>query len=132
MVDKQDILKQEYVAYFADVPVQRYAAMYIGRDEDTVIRWRKEDPVFAEAIQRAKAVWIRKKLIATKAEFALERLEKSVFSEKVMTEPESAYDTFIQQNTIDPNDPIAKQFVEDSLALVMAQTARIPTAGTHR
>ncbi len=74
-------LKQSYVKYYEDVPVQCYAALYIGRDEDTIIRWRKEDSSFAEAVQRAKAEWVRKKVIATKAEFALERLEKSIFSQ---------------------------------------------------
>jgi HJR/Mrr/RecB family endonuclease len=31
-------LKQEYTRYFEDVPIQKYAAMAIGRDEDTIIR----------------------------------------------------------------------------------------------
>jgi hypothetical protein len=65
-------LKAQYLKYFEDVPIQRYAAMAIGRDEDTVIRWRTEDLAFAEAVQRAKAEWIRKKMLAVKAEFALE------------------------------------------------------------
>jgi hypothetical protein len=86
MAIQQQQLKQKYVGYFLDVPVQRYAAMYIGRDEDTVIRWRKEDTQFAEAVQRAKAEWIRKKVIATKAEFALERLERDIFSSKSSVE----------------------------------------------
>jgi len=77
-------LKAEYIKYFADCPVQKYAAMYINRDEDTIIRWRKNDPHFADCVQRAKAEWIRKKLIATKAEFALERLEKEIFSPKAL------------------------------------------------
>lgn len=73
-------LKQEYVEYFRDVPVQKYAAEYIGRDEDTIIRWKKVDKKFADAVQRAHSEWVRKTFIKTKAEFALERLEKSLFS----------------------------------------------------
>lgn len=73
-------LKKMYVDYYRSVPVQRYAAMYIGRDEDTVIRWRKEDQNFADAVEKAKAEWVRKKVMATKAEFALERLEREVFN----------------------------------------------------
>jgi len=76
-------LKQQYISYFNEVPVQKYAAMYIGRDEDTIIRWRKEDASFADAVKRAKAEWVRKKLFATKAEFALERLERDIFSPKL-------------------------------------------------
>lgn len=72
-------LKEEYVRYFEDVPIQKYAAMYVGRDEDTIIRWRNQDAVFADRILQSKANWVRKMLIKTKAEFALERLEKKVF-----------------------------------------------------
>lgn len=74
-------LKTEYVKYFEDVPIQRYAALFVGRDEDTIIRWRRCDMQFADAVQRAKAKWIRKKVVASKAEFALERLEKEMFSQ---------------------------------------------------
>jgi hypothetical protein len=86
-------LKQEYVKYFEDVPVQKYAAMAIARDEDTIIRWRKEDTTFADAVQRAKASWIRKKVIASKAEFALERLENEVFSPKLTVAHEGLDET---------------------------------------
>lgn len=75
-------LKQQYLEYYEDVPIQKYAAMAIGRDEDTILRWKKEDADFADAVQRAHAQWVRKKVIAVKAEFALERLQKDIFSEK--------------------------------------------------
>lgn len=80
------LLKSQYLAYFEDVPIQKYAAMAIARDEDTIIRWRKDDPAFADAVQMAKANWIRKRVIATKAEFALERLEASVFGAHITME----------------------------------------------
>jgi hypothetical protein len=35
-----DELKKKYVEYFTDVPIQKYAAMAIGRDEDTIILWK--------------------------------------------------------------------------------------------
>lgn len=76
-------LKRKYIEYFKDVPVQKYAAMAIARDEDTIIRWKKNDKQFADAVQRAKAEWIRKKVIATKAEYALDRIEKSFFSSAI-------------------------------------------------
>lgn len=78
--DRLGTLKQRYIEYYSDVPVQKYAAMAIGRNEDTIIRWRNEDSEFADAVQMAKAEWVRKRVLATKAEFALERLEKDVFS----------------------------------------------------
>lgn len=77
--DTIDDLKAQYVSYFEDVPIQKYAAMAIGKDEDTLIRWRKADPIFADAVKRAKAEWVRKKILSVKAEFALERIEKEIF-----------------------------------------------------
>lgn len=111
-------LKEMYVDYYADVPVQKYAAMSIGRDEDTIIRWKKEDGVFADSVEKAKAEWIRRRLLTTKAEFALERLEKSVFSEKSTIEVGSA-------NTlkpIDPNTPENINLANESLRILMELT----------
>ena len=31
--------KDKFVAYFKDVPVQKYAAMYVGITEQTAIEW---------------------------------------------------------------------------------------------
>ncbi len=76
------MLKAAYVAYYTDVPVQKYAAMAIERDEDTILRWKKEDHHFADAVEKAKASWIRKRLLESKSEFALERLEAEVFGRK--------------------------------------------------
>ncbi len=44
-------LKDKYIEYYRQLPVQRYAAMSIGRNEDTIIRWRSEDAEFAERVQ---------------------------------------------------------------------------------
>lgn len=85
-----EALKIKYLAYYEDVPIQKYAAMAIARDEDTVIRWRKEDAEFADAVQIAKAKWIRKKVLSSKAEFALERLEKEIFGKN----PTASQQTF--------------------------------------
>jgi hypothetical protein len=81
---KADIarLKEEYVDYYRQVPVQRYAAMAIGRSEDTIIAWRKEDEDFSEQVEKAHAEWVRKKAAETRAEFALERLEKDIWSSR--------------------------------------------------
>jgi len=89
-------LKKEYIEYFRDVPVQKYAAEYIGRDEDTIMRWRKADKQFADAVQRAHSEWVRKTFIKTKAEFALERLEKSLFTiQPEPLKPEPVYTAHI-------------------------------------
>ena len=121
MANKQSDLKKGYVTYFMDVPVQRYAAMYIGRDEDTIIRWRKDDPAFADAIQRAKAEWIRKRVLATKAEFALERLEKEIFSPSTTLQ----IDTSPQLEPQDPNTPENKRLVDQFTEFMMEKTKRV-------
>jgi len=112
-------LKADYVAYFEDVPVQKYAAEAIAKSEDTIIRWRQQDPAFADAIQRAKAGWIRKRVLATKAEFALERLEKSVFSQSSELRIDTGVDVkpgFITDNV---------RFIQDTLDILMEKTKRV-------
>lgn len=99
------LLKEKYIEYFSEVPVQKYAAMYIGRDEDTIIRWRKHDKDFADAVERSKAEWIRKKVMATKAEFALERLDNSMFGPKAFLAVDHK-----QELTFDPH--LADDFVD--------------------
>lgn len=121
-------LKDEYVDYYRDVPIQKYAAMFIGRDEDTVIRWRKEDGDFADAVQRARAEWVRKRVIGAKAEFALERLEKELFSPAAApTTQVSIYAQTVESiQARDPNTPDNKSLVDETLALLMEKTKRKP------
>lgn len=123
-----DELKDHYIQYFVDVPVQKYAAMFIGRDEDTIIRWRKEDPDFADAVQRARAEWVRKRVISAKAEFALERLEKELFApaESPATQV-SIYAQAVESiQARDPNTPDNKLLVDETLTLLMEKTRRKP------
>jgi hypothetical protein len=73
-------LKQKYVEYFRDVPVQKYAAMYVGRTEQTIIDWKREDEDFNNRVQEAHAEWVQKTTLKAKAEFTLERLEREIFA----------------------------------------------------
>lgn len=75
-------LKAEYIKYFEQVPVQKYAAMHIARNEDTILRWKANDADFADAVQRAKAAYVLKLMPKVKPEFALERLMKDVFADR--------------------------------------------------
>ena len=101
---KEDIaeLKKQYVKYFEDVPVQRYAAMYIGRNDDTIVLWKKNDPEFSEAVNQARANWVRKNALKAKAEFKLERLEKEIWKES------------IEQTVIMPTPIISLEDVQDN------------------
>jgi len=81
---KADIaaLKEKYLWYYRDCPIQKYAAQSIRRDMDTIIRWRDEDPGFAEAIKEAESEFVRKNLLKTKADWRLERILKSEFAQR--------------------------------------------------
>lgn len=72
-------LKQQFLDYYKDVPIQRYAAYSIKRDEETISRWKLEDPDFAEAIQVAKSIFVSKNVLKTKADWKLERMVRDEF-----------------------------------------------------
>ena len=91
-------LKSAYLSFYADCPIQKYAAEYIGKDEDTVIRWKNNDQAFADAAKRLKSEYIRKRWLSTKAEFALERLDNTLFGPKAFLAVEQKQEvTFNQQ-----------------------------------
>lgn len=75
-------LKDRFVEYFREVPVQKYAAMYIGRTEQTIINWLRGDEGFFNRVEEARADWVKKQASKVKAEFALERLEKEIWAER--------------------------------------------------
>lgn len=85
MTQKENIerFKELYIEYYKELPVQKYACMSIGKDEATIIRWKQKDANFASRVDQARAEWVKKKASKAKVEFALERLEKSVFRESV-------------------------------------------------
>lgn len=76
---RQSKQKKIIVEYYSEVPVFKYAAMAAGIDEDTLIRWRKEDGDFADELYQARAKWVRANVPKAKVEFILERLERTVF-----------------------------------------------------
>lgn len=76
-------LKQKFLEYFKQLPVQKLAAAHIGKDEDTITRWKKEDGDFADQIEQAKAEWALKNVKDVKSkEWLLERLMKDHFSQR--------------------------------------------------
>lgn len=81
--EERALQKDEFVRYFEDVPVQKYAAMYVGITEETAIQWMKKDTDFLNRVNQARAKWVKKKTLKAKAEFALERLEYQVFKQRM-------------------------------------------------
>lgn len=81
--DKNLKKKQKFLEYFKDVPMQRFGAMHIGVDEDTIGRWKKEDTDFAEQIDNLKAAFVADNLSNVKnLEWKLERMFKREFAER--------------------------------------------------
>jgi MinD-like ATPase involved in chromosome partitioning or flagellar assembly len=75
--------KRRFLEYFADVPVQKIGASYIGVSEDTIIDWKKADSNFANQIDFLQGEWIRKNIKEVKSrEWLLERLFRQHFSER--------------------------------------------------
>lgn len=54
-------------------------ARSVNRDEDTLLNWRKNDPVFSDRLQEARTRFLHKKMKIAKPEFLLERLEPEIF-----------------------------------------------------
>lgn len=76
-------LKEKFLAYFKEVPIQKYAGAWIGKSEDTITRWKEEDKDFADQIENAKAEFIKSKLGKIQSnEWILERLFKDHFAQR--------------------------------------------------
>lgn len=97
--------KASIIEYYSDVPIYRYAALYVGISEDTLARWRQADTDFAERLDQARAQWVRKRVSKAKVEFALERMESEVFGQKAelsVTGGENPINVLLQAYGIDP------------------------------
>ncbi len=77
-------LKEKFLEYFRKVPLQKYAGYSIGKDEDTITRWKKEDTDFADQIRLAKAAFLMQTVPnITDDKWKLERIFKNEFSQKI-------------------------------------------------
>lgn len=74
--EKQKIarLKEEYLRFFSDLPVQKAAADFIGRDVTTIQGWARDDDEFKANVSRAKAEWAKKNHRRIKPDNLLARL----------------------------------------------------------
>lgn len=85
MTQKEQIAesKAKFLEYFAEVPIQKYAAAYIGKSEDTIHDWKTKDSNFADQIEIAKANYLRKQLKGVRSkEWIIERLFKDHFAQR--------------------------------------------------
>jgi hypothetical protein len=62
MIDDDRLpLKEQFLEYYSQMPIKKYAGFSIGRSEDTIKRWEDEDADFADRINKAKADYLLKK-----------------------------------------------------------------------
>lgn len=96
-------LKERFLEYFRKVPIQKFAAGYIGRSEDTITDWKKNDKDFSDCIDLAKAEFVSAKMNKVRSnEWILERIFKGDFAQRnehTGKDGESLKPTFVVQTT---------------------------------
>lgn len=76
-------LKQRFLKYFSELPIQHLAGASIGRDADTISRWKAEDAEFAENIAKVKAEWALRNVKKVRSTtWLLERVMRDEFAER--------------------------------------------------
>ena len=80
-------LKEKYLKYYSELPNQGLAADSIGRNEDTIILWKKEDSEFSDLCAKAKSDWaLNKSKRIRNEEWLLERVMNDHFGQKIKTD----------------------------------------------
>lgn len=78
---KNDDLKEKFLEYFRQLPVQKLAADFIGVHQDTITDWKKKDKSFSDQVSRAKSEWALKHAKnINSSEWMLERVMRDSFS----------------------------------------------------
>jgi len=76
-------LKRKFIEYYAKLPIQKLAAEYIGKSEDTICDWKNNDKDFANQIASTKSAWALENVGKVKStEWLLERVMHDHFGEK--------------------------------------------------
>lgn len=80
-------LKEKYLKYYSELPNQGLAADSIGRDEDTIILWKKQDSEFSDLCAKAKSDWaLSKSKRIRNEEWLLERVMNDHFGQRNKTD----------------------------------------------
>lgn len=78
-----DQLKEKYLTYYRQLPNQKLASAKIGRTDDTIINWRKEDEEFDRKVNEAKADWALETVKKVRRkEWLLERILNDHFKDR--------------------------------------------------
>lgn len=77
--DKRLPLKQAFLEYYRKLPIQKAAAAFIKKSEDTITDWKKEDQDFADEVERAKSEFVLERGKRSANEWVLERVANEFF-----------------------------------------------------
>lgn len=85
MTEQEQIaeLKIKFLEYYRELPIIRLASASIGRHEDTVHIWKKNDSEFSEQIEKAKAAWTMANVkVVRDKKWLLERIMRDDFAQR--------------------------------------------------
>jgi len=80
-------LKSKFIEYFSELPIQKLAAKFIGKSENTICNWKKNDKRFCDRLLKAESQWALDNARSVKSkEWLLERIMKEHFAQQVNVE----------------------------------------------
>lgn len=99
IVDKRLPLKELVIKFLQRNPFYKHAAWSIGKDEDTLLVWRKEDKVFAGRCESARSECLSKFVNRSSPDFILTHADPETFNIAKKVDVTSAGEA-IKSNTI--------------------------------
>lgn len=88
-VDQLSETKKKFLDYYSKLPIQKLAAEFIGKDQDTITNWKKTDPSFSDQLGRVKSEWALKRVGMVKSEWLLERILREEFGKTTTNESDN-------------------------------------------
>ena len=80
-------LKEKFLEYYRQLPIQKLAAATIGKSEDTITDWKAQDSDFSCQIEDARAQWALDKVKKVPSkEWLLDRILNDHFGPRSKTD----------------------------------------------
>ncbi len=97
LAEKHAEQKKIIIDYFRALPVYKHAANAAGITDDTLKKWRDEDPEFSAQLKKAESEFYGSKVKKARPEFLLERLDRETFGQKEETNTTNIIALILQQ-----------------------------------
>lgn len=78
-------LKNEFIEYYKIMPIKKYAAYSIGRSQDTIRLWEKDDYDFSYRVKKTKADYLKGKAKNLRPEFIIPLLFRELTPRQEIT-----------------------------------------------